>query len=161
MKNYIIWITGISGVGKSLLGSHLKKKLKKFIKFDGDEFRKLFNNDLGYSIKDRNTNAERLIAVVGYLYNQNINMIVAANITSPKYLNLCRKKFKRFLHVHIDVPISILKKRDTKQVYKKNKNVVGIDIKYSNYKKANLHIINNSSKAKLIMNANKIIKLLK
>ena len=68
MKNYIIWITGISGVGKSLLGSHLKKKLKKFIKFDGDEFRKLFNNDLGYSIKDRNTNAERLIAVVGYLF---------------------------------------------------------------------------------------------
>ena len=32
MRNYIIWITGISGVGKSLLGNALKKKIKKVCK---------------------------------------------------------------------------------------------------------------------------------
>ncbi len=161
MKNYIIWITGISGAGKSLLGSNLKKKLKNFVKIDGDEFRKLFKNDLGYTIKDRNTNAERLISIIGYLYHQNVNLIVAANITSPKYLSLCKRKFKRFLHIHIDAPFSILQKRDKKKIYRKRKNIVGIDIKYSNYKKADIYINNNSSKEKFILNVNKIIKVIK
>ena len=146
MRNYIIWITGISGAGKSVLASNLKTKLKKFIKFDGDEFRKLFNNDIGYNVKDRNKNAERLIAMLGYLYEQNISIIVAANITSPKYLVICKKKFKQFIHVHIDVPIELLKKRDKKNVYKNKKNIVGLDLKYTNYKKANIYIKNVGSK---------------
>ena len=55
----IIWITGISS-GKTTLGKYFFKKFKKNkrIQFlDGDEFRKIFSDDLKYSLKDRNKNA--------------------------------------------------------------------------------------------------------
>ena len=70
------------------------EKIKKFIKIDGDEFRKLFNNDLGYTLKDRNKNVGRIINTVEYLYNQGLDIIVSANITSPKYLKILKKKKK-------------------------------------------------------------------
>ena len=57
----IIWFKGISGVGKSTLGHYFykikKKDIKNLVYVDGDHFRKLFNNDLGYSLEDRNLNA--------------------------------------------------------------------------------------------------------
>ena len=57
----VIWITGISASGKTTLGRHLLKFYKKknydFIFFDGDELRYCISSDLGYTLKDRNTNA--------------------------------------------------------------------------------------------------------
>ena len=48
----IIWFTGISGVGKTTIAkytySYFKKKTKNLVHIDGDHFRKMFNNDLGY-----------------------------------------------------------------------------------------------------------------
>ena len=45
-------------------------------------------------MKDRNTNAERLINIVKYLYKQNTNIIVSANLTSPKYLRFVKRYLK-------------------------------------------------------------------
>ena len=68
----IIWFKGISGVGKSTLEKYFykikKKKIKNLIYLDGDIFRKLFKNDLGYSLKDRNKNAERICAFVKFFF---------------------------------------------------------------------------------------------
>ena len=69
----IIWITGISGAGKTTLGKALFKKFKKnnsTIYLDGDQIRNIFNKDLNYSLKDRNLNAERLTKLVKYLSEQ-------------------------------------------------------------------------------------------
>ena len=67
----IIWFIGISGAGKTTLGKLLYKKLNKKIKnllyIDGDEFRSLTGNNIGYSLKDRNTNAKRLINFIKYI----------------------------------------------------------------------------------------------
>ena len=43
------------------------KKLKDYIWIDGDKFRKMFNNDIGYSLVERNKNAERIINFVSFL----------------------------------------------------------------------------------------------
>ena len=78
----IIWLIGISGAGKTTIGKELYSKLKKRIKniifLDGDLFRELMNNDIGYSQNDRNKNEERMIKFAEYLLKQKINIIVTS-----------------------------------------------------------------------------------
>ena len=143
----IIWITGISGTGKTTLAKYYLKFLKNFIWIDGDQFRKLFNNDLGYTLYDRNKNAERLINFSKFLFEQNNSIIISANLTSKKYKKIIKKKFKNITHINIDVDFNKLKNRDKKSIYKKNKNVVGKDIKIKkNLKLYDYEIINNGTK---------------
>ena len=156
----IIWFKGISGVGKSTLGSYffkfLKKKNKNFIYIDGDIFRKLFNNDLGYTLHDRNINASRLCNFIKFLQSQRINVIVAANLTSKKYQNWAKKNLRDYLSIYIESELSNLKKRDTKKIYKNKKNIVGVNIKYDFPKNSDLYIKNDLSKKVFLKN----IKLL-
>ena len=96
----ILWITGISGSGKTTIGKQFYKEFtkrkKNTIYLDGDEFRSLFGNDLKYTIKDRDTNAKRMTSFVKYISSQKINLIISANITSEKYRKWCRKNLKTF-----------------------------------------------------------------
>ena len=69
------------------------------------------------------------------MIDQKINVICAANLTSQKYRNWCRKNIKGYFEVFIDVPIEILAKRDFKKPLQKSlngkdKNVVGVDIPF-------------------------------
>lgn len=161
----IIWFKGISGVGKSTLGNFffksVKKKNKNFIYIDGDAFRKLFNNDLGYTLSDRNKNASRLCNFVKFLQSQKINIIVAANLTSKKFQVWAKKNYRDYLSIYIESDLSNLKKRDIKKIYIKKKNIVGLNIKYDEPKNFDLHIINNGTKKKLLGNINLIKKMIK
>ena len=98
----IIWITGISGVGKTTLAKKLYKTLKKkitnIVHIDGDQFRKMFNNDLGYSLKDRDLNAQRMINFVKFLNQFKINIIISANLTSQKYRIYCKKNIFSYFY---------------------------------------------------------------
>ncbi len=158
----IIWITGISGTGKSTLAKYYLRFLKNFLWIDGDRFRKLFNNDLGYTLSDRNRNAERLINFVEFIEKQNLHIIVSANLTSSKYQRSIKKKFKNLIHIKILTELNILKKRDNKNIYIKNKNVVGKDILIENNNKlSDFEIYNNSSKLFFLLSGKKILKKLK
>jgi adenylylsulfate kinase-like enzyme len=151
----ILWITGISGSGKTTLGKHFYKKFVKKYKntifLDGDEFRSLFDNDLKYTLKDRNKNAQRMTSFVKYISEQKINLIISANITSEKYRNWCRNNLKKFRQIYIRASIDQLKKRDYKGLYQKAvkgkiKNVVGIDLPFVEPKHIDLYLENNSTK---------------
>jgi len=158
----ILWFTGISGVGKTTIATFafkkFKKKYKNLIHLDGDVFRSIFKNDLGYSLKDRNINAERIISLVKLLDKQKINLIISANLTSTKYRNFCKKNFKNYLEVNIKSDISNLIKRDKKNIYKKKnkKDIVGFGIKNINNNTAGL-IIENNKNIKVFLNNFKII----
>lgn len=160
----ILWFSGISGAGKTTIATALKFKLKKnFVHLDGDKFRKLFNDDLKYTLKDRDKNALRLISFVKFLSDQKINLIVSANLTSNKYRRWCKQNLKNFIHIFVDANIEALKKRDYKDLYKnalkkKIKNVVGIDIKFNKPKNVDLVISNNDSKKNFLKNVNRILK---
>ena len=161
----IIWFKGVSGVGKSTLGSYFynvkKKKIKNLVYVDGDSFRKLFKNDLGYTLKDRNKNAARLCVFIKFLQLQKINVVVSANLTSKKYQNFAKKNFHDYLSIFIESELHNLKIRDKKKIYKNKKNIVGINIKYDKPKNSDLYIKNDSSKKKFLNNVNLIEKLIK
>lgn len=166
----VIWITGISGSGKSTLGKFFFKKFKKVKKnsifFDGDEFRNIFMNDINYTLNDRDKNAKRLTSLTKYLSDQNVNIIISANITSQRFRNWCRKNIKNYFEVFIDTSFDILLKRDYKSLYKKAlnkkiKNVVGVDLPFKKPTNPDLKITNNLSKKNLYNNYSIILKLIK
>ncbi len=161
----IVWFKGISGVGKSTLGYHFykikKKKIKNLVYVDGDVFRKLFKNDLGYNLEDRNKNAIRICTFVKFLQSQKINIIVAANLTSKKYQKLSKKIFNNYISVFIESKLSNLKIRDKKKIYKRKKNIVGINIKYDKPKNSDLYIRNDTTKKNFLKNIGLIEKLIK
>ncbi len=160
----IIWFTGISGVGKTLIAKKLfkilKKKIKNVVHIDGDKFRSILNNDIGYTLKDRDINASRIINFVQLLNDQKINVIVSANLTSQKYRRYCKKKFNKYLEINISTDLDLLKKRDRKKIYTNRslKNVVGFGIKNINNNTANIKILNNDSKKKFLRNVSVVKK---
>ena len=119
----ILWITGISGSGKTTIGKsffkNFKKNYKNTVFLDGDEFRSLFGNDLKYTLKDRDKNAQRMTSFVKYLSNQKINLIISANLTSQRYRNWCKKNLNNFVQIYIRANLKSLIKRDYKKLYKK------------------------------------------
>ena len=165
----VIWILGLSGAGKSFLSTKLQKELSddfgNFLILDGDVIRKVFDNDLGFSIKDRNINASRISKLVLFLSQNKVNVIVSVLSLFPDWLEWNRKNIKEYYEIFIDVPISTLKARNNKNVYFKegdqNKNVVGVDIKFIQPKNSDLKIINSFDQDSLKNNLKLIRKLIK
>ena len=161
----VIWFSGISGSGKTTIGKKffnlLKKKSNSTIFLDGDKFRKLFKNDLGYTLKDRDTNAYRLTRFVDEISKQKINIVVSANLISLNYRKWCRKNIKDYLEIYLVAKKSSLLKRDYKNLYKnalngKLKNVVGIDLPFIRPKGCDMYIKNDATKKNLYSNISKI-----
>lgn len=161
----VIWISGMPGTGKSTLAKYYfrkyKTKIKNLIIIDGDEFRKIMDNDLGYSIKDRETNALRLIKAVKYFSDQKVNVVVSANLIFQKYRNWCKKNIPDYLEVYLVTTPQLLIKRNAQKNFLRlrngiKKNILGEDIIVKKPTKLDLIIENNSSK-KNFLNKIKLI----
>ena len=121
----VIWMTGLSGAGKTTLALALDEKIREMgyftIVFDGDVIRKGINKDLGYSDDDRFENIRRT-AEIAKLFAEH-GMIVICSFISP--LNAMRKLAKdiigeqNFVEVFVDCPIEICEQRDVKGLYQK------------------------------------------
>tara|TARA_Y100000768_G_scaffold373968_1_gene343195 strand:+ start:228 stop:731 length:504 start_codon:yes stop_codon:yes gene_type:complete len=161
----IIWIIGLSGSGKTKLSNELfKSKIinKNFISIDGDDFRKNFSSDLGYSYLDRKENAERVSRLVKFLSQKKINIIVSILSNYPEWLKWNKSNIKNYFQIYLKVDKKMLFLRNKKNLYlSKKKNVVGKDIKFKEPKFNDL-ILNNNFKKKDILNfKKKILNLIK
>ena len=165
----VIWILGLSGSGKSYLSTKLKDVLQndqeKFLILDGDVIRNVFDNDLGFSIEDRNINASRISKLALFLNQNNINVIVSVLSLFPEWLKWNRSNIKDYYEIFIDVPVSILKNRNIRNVYFlngiKNRDVVGVDIEFIKPRKPDLTIKNNFDDISLKKNLEAIKNLIK
>ena len=133
-----IWLTGLSGAGKTTIAKYLRYNFAlNTVIIDGDELRKSINADLGFSLEDRDKNVTRAAQICKVLNDDGHDVI--ACIMSP--LESQRKKAReiiaeqKFFLVYVSCDIETLKKRDTKGLYEKFykgeiKNMVGIDLPY-------------------------------
>jgi|TARA_Y100000389_G_C17446858_1_gene512165 adenylylsulfate kinase-like enzyme len=138
-KNKGIWLYGLSGSGKSFISKKIKLKKKKSIIIDGDEVRKYVSSDLGYTLKDRKVQLNRVYGIAKLVVNSGYYPIISTVYLNTKTLNLCKK-------IKI-LPIRVKRKDfdkviSTHKTYKNTKNVVGKDIKYPKLK--TIEIINNN-----------------
>lgn len=133
-----IWLSGLSGSGKTTIANYLKEYLlTECAIIDGDDLRKTVNADLGFTVEDRNTNVRRAAQICRILNDNDVRVI--ACIMSP--LDTQRLEAKEiigqddFFLVYVSCDLETLQKRDTKGLYAKYaageiKNMVGLDIPY-------------------------------
>lgn len=158
----VIWIIGLSGSGKTTLANIIKKKLikkkYKLIHIDGDVVRKIYDKKVGYSYKEREINAKRISFLVKFLADQKVNLIVSVLSNYPQWLKWNKKNLKKYTQIYLKTDLEILKRRKPRLYQKKNKNVVGLDIKFHEPKNNNFVIINATSLKELNKNADYFIK---
>ncbi len=120
-----IWLTGLSGSGKSTIAQNLEKRLidqgRAVYLLDGDNTRAGLNSDLGFSAGDRTENIRR-VAEVARLFNDS-GLIAITAFISP-YINDRQKAREtagegRFIEVFVDAPLETCESRDPKGLYKK------------------------------------------
>jgi adenylylsulfate kinase len=126
-KGFTLWLTGLSGAGKTTLAGKLLPELAsqglKVEVLDGDEVRTNLSKGLGFSKEDRDTNIRRIGYVTRLLSRNGVAVISAA--ISP-YRNI-RDEVRRavesdgahFIEVYVKCPIDVLAARDVKGLYKK------------------------------------------
>ena len=140
-KPCVIWMTGLSGSGKSTVADVLEQKLfslgYKTYTLDGDNVRHGLNNDLGFTESDRVENIRRVAEVAKLMADA--GMIVITSFISPF---ISEREYARqiisddeFIEVFVDTPLNVCEARDPKGLYKKArsgqlKNFTGIDSEY-------------------------------
>ena len=142
-KGAIIWLTGLSGSGKSTISNALDRELfnlgiQTYI-LDGDNIRHGLNSNLGFSPEDRVENIRRVAETAKLLADAGIVVVTA--FISP-YQNDRRRARAiaceagvEFFEIHVAAPLEVCEQRDTKGLYKKAragqlKDFTGIDAPY-------------------------------
>lgn len=124
-KSVILWLTGLSGAGKSTIAHALEESLHQLgantYVLDGDNVRHGLCGDLGFSDTDRNENIRR-IGEVSKLF------IDAGVIALSAFISPFRADRQRardlvnegdFIEIHVKCPLEVCETRDPKGLYKK------------------------------------------
>ena len=168
-KPTCLWLTGLSGSGKTTIAVALEKKLSQLGKLtyilDGDNIRLGINKDLGFTERDRIENIRRISEIAKLMVDSGLIVIVAAISPFAKDRGIARSLFKdkEFLEIFVNTPREVCEKRDVKGLYKKYKqglikNFTGQDSIYENPKNPDLEF--DTSKEKLEHILDKIKKYL-
>jgi adenylylsulfate kinase len=151
IKPCIIWLTGLSGAGKSTISLKLQTKLNQLeianYLLDGDILRRGLCKDLGFSEEDRYENCRRMAEVAKLFMNEGFVVICASISPYKKMRTDIREMFadNEYIEVFIDAPLSVCEERDTKGLYKKARagNIplfTGIDSTYEAPENPEIHL---------------------
>jgi bifunctional enzyme CysN/CysC len=140
-KGAIIWLTGLSGAGKSTIATELERELfamglHTYI-LDGDNIRHGLSANLGFSPEDRTENIRRVGEVARLLMDAGVLVITAFISPYRDDRRLARSLVDEgdFVEVYVNAPVEVCEQRDPKGLYKKARagqipNFTGISAPY-------------------------------
>ena len=140
-KPAVLWMTGLSGSGKSTIANAVEKKLARMNRhtflLDGDNVRHGLNKDLGFTDADRIENVRRVGEVAKLMTDAGLIVITAFISPFRSERDMVRNMMQpgEFIEVFVDTPLSVAEQRDVKGLYAKAragdlKNFTGIDSPY-------------------------------
>ena len=140
-KAAVLWLTGLSGAGKSTIANAVEKRLHRMNRhtflLDGDNVRHGLNKDLGFTDADRIENIRRVGEVARLMADAGLIVITAFISPFRAERQMVRDMMApgEFIEIHIDTPLAAAEARDVKGLYKKAragqlKNFTGIDSPY-------------------------------
>jgi adenylyl-sulfate kinase len=122
-KGFVLWMTGLSGSGKTTIALILEKELRnrglKVERLDGDIVRQSLTRDLGFSKEDRAMNIERVTFVAKLLSRNGVACICSFISPYQSIRDRVRGETTNFIEVFVDAPIETVIERDVKGMYKK------------------------------------------
>ena len=154
MKNQkpaVLWMTGLSGSGKSTIANIVEKKLARMNRhtflLDGDNVRHGLNKDLGFTDADRVENIRRVGEVAKLMTDAGLIVITAFISPFREERDMVRGMMApgEFVEVFVDTPLEVAEERDVKGLYAKAragdlKNFTGIDSPYEAPESAEIRI---------------------
>ena len=168
-KSAVVWLTGLSGSGKSTIAKEVEKRLfdrdVQTMMLDGDNVRHGLSGDLGFSPNDRKENIRRVGEAARLFFEQ--GNVTLCSFISPYQEDRDRIRELlpegRFVEVHVDCPLEVCKERDTKGLYKKAEegeiaNFTGVSAPYE--EPQNPEIVVNSDQNDVETCVNQIIEAL-
>ena len=140
-KPVVVWLTGLSGSGKSTIANALEQRLlargcHSYL-LDGDNVRHGLNRDLGFTAADRVENIRRIAEVAKLMVDSGLIVLTAFISPYRAERGMARQLLEEgeFIEVHVDTPLEVAEARDAKGLYRKArrgelKNFTGIDAPY-------------------------------
>jgi len=150
-KGAIIWLTGLSGAGKSTVAAELERELFQMglhtYILDGDNIRHGLSANLGFAPEDRTENIRRVGEVARLMMDAGVLVITAFISPYRDDRRLARSLVNEgeFIEVYVDAPLEVCEQRDSKGLYKKARagqiaNFTGVSAPYEAPEKAEIVI---------------------
>ncbi len=154
----LLWLTGLSGAGKSTIANLVEKKLHSLghhtYLLDGDNVRRGLNKDLGFTDVDRVENIRRVAEVAALMVDAGLIVLVSfiSPFRSERTMARSLVEHGEFIEVFVDTPLSVAEQRDCKHLYEKArrgeiKNFTGIDSPYEPPDAPEIHVVTTEATA--------------
>lgn len=124
-KKTVVWMTGLSGAGKTTIAEEAKKIYKALYHknlavLDGDEMRKALCSDLGFTVVDREENIRRIAHVAKILSDNGVPVIVSTISPTNKIREIAKSILGDTMKlVYVSAPLEVCQERDVKGLYQK------------------------------------------
>jgi bifunctional enzyme CysN/CysC len=150
-KPCVLWLTGLSGSGKSTIANLIERALwaegKHTYILDGDNVRHGLSSDLGFKAEDRIENIRRVAEVSRLMIDAGLIIIVSLISPFQSERDRARRTIKHdeFVEVYIDTPLEECERRDPKGLYKRARageirGMTGLDAPYEAPENPELHV---------------------